>query len=269
LGCAFCHRIESIVNEKYSNNYRINGDGSFHSGNPFGKAPHKTAQSALFESGDVCMGCHSHHYNPLGAPICVMKEEGEGNCLACHMSRTDGSPAAGSEKASHSSHAMMGGHFIEMLKKAVQLDARVERGQGKSMVLVDVKNTIDHTFPSTMPMRMAFLKITAEDSKGNIVWANFKESPMEDKKAVFFKAFRGGEKVGVPAWKAESVAFDTRLKAGETRSLTYAIPLDDIEKISVVLIYKLFPPAAIQMMEIPEDGTNDKSFIVAKRELTL
>ncbi|MCP4702295.1 MAG: hypothetical protein GY862_36365 [Gammaproteobacteria bacterium] len=112
---------------------------------------------------------------------------------------------------------------------------------------------------------MAFVKVSAKNGAGDVVWENFTKSPMEDKSALFFKAFKAGDKVGVPPWAAEDVAFDLRLKAGETRTITYPIESDDITAIDVNLVYLLFPSVAIQNFGIPKDGVNDKLYPVAKK----
>ncbi|MCI5142282.1 MAG: hypothetical protein D3909_11310, partial [Candidatus Electrothrix sp. ATG1] len=80
---------------------------------------------------------------------------------------------------------------------------------------------------------------------------------------------KAGEKIGVPSWGADGVAFDTRLKAGETRQLTYPLENPAISQVDVMLIYRLFPPKAIKGFGIPEDGVNEKAYPVAKKSLTL
>ncbi len=268
-GCTFCHRIESIIPGKAFNQYSLNRDGSFNVPNPSGKAPHKTAKSELFSNGEVCMGCHSHMLNAKGAPICVMNDEGASNCLPCHMTEADGAPAAGSVKKTHFSHALSGGHDLEMLRKAVSLDMHVDSAATSDKVTVTLNNISGHTFPSTQPMRIAFLKLTAEDVNGKVVWSNIKESPMEDMQSFFAKMFKAGEEKGVPPWKAEAVAMDTRLKKGETRTLTYTVPAENVKTISASLIYRLFAAPAIKMMEIPADGKNDKTYMVVTKKVTL
>lgn len=271
VGCAFCHRIEAVVEKKNFNQYKLNKDGAYHTSRPANeKAAHKTAQSPLFADSTVCMGCHSHYINPKEAPICVMSEEGKGNCISCHMPQAEGGPAAASAAKSHRSHRMMGGHDLEMLKQAVSLEAGIKT-EGKQKVLtVEVKNIIEHTFPSTNPMRMAFVKVVVKDKAGTVIWENFKTDPMaEDKQAVFCKAFKAGDKVGVPSWEAEGVAFDTRLKTGETRSLTYTLDNPAASTVEVELFYLLFPPKAIDGFGIPKDGVNEKKYSVAKKMVTM
>jgi hypothetical protein len=269
-GCTFCHRIESVVEKKNFNHYRLNKDGAFHTGRLAGeKAPHKTAQSKLFSDGQVCMGCHSHKINAKGVEICLMKDEADGNCISCHMPAVKGGPAVGSAKTTHLSHKMSGGHDIEMLKKAVSIEAKIEAEGEQRAVVIDVTNNIKHIFPSTSPMRMAFIKVVAKDKDGKKIWENFKESPMEDKKALFFKALKGGDKKGVPPWASDGVAFDTRLKAGETRVLNYPVANPATKEVTVELFYLLFPPKAIKGFAIPEDGVNEKRYSVAKKTITL
>lgn len=271
IGCAFCHRVESIVEKKKFNSYKINKDGTYYTGSVSGKAPHKTSSSTIFSNGEMCMGCHSHKINSKGAKICVMKEEGlEGNCLLCHMAESNGKPAKKSKRLTHSSHLMMGGHSPSMLKKAVSLDAALKVSGTEGLLKVDLENIMTHTFPSTNPMRMAFVQVEAKDEKGGVVWSNFKETPFNDPKAVLFKAFKAGDKKGVPAWAAEDVAVDTRLKSGEERTLTYTIPsLKDVKSVEVQVIYMLFMEQALTMLEIPRDGINDKKYVVAKKDIVL
>lgn len=269
-GCTFCHRIESIVEKEHFNQYRLNKDGAFHtSRSAKEELPHAMGQSDLFAQGRVCMGCHSHKLNGEKVPVCLMKDEARGDCLECHMPEVEGRATVGAEGTSHRSHSMPGGHDIEMLQKAASLDAEIMTQGKERTLLVTVKNMIQHTFPSTNPMRIAFVKAVGRDKDGNKVWKNFTESPLEDKQALFFKAFKAGEKKGVPSWDADGVAFDTRLKAGETRKMTY--PLDDpaISQITVMLIYRLFPPKAIKNFGIPEDGVNEKAYKVAEKSLKL
>jgi nitrate reductase cytochrome c-type subunit len=273
VGCAFCHRIEQVNEVEQLNQYTLNKDGTYYTSRAAnGKAPHKTARLPLFADGEVCMGCHSRYVNHKSTAMCALTECGEGkpNCITCHMEQVAGAPAAGSTATTHRSHRMMGGHDIEMLRKAATLDAEITVEGGEKVLHVQVKNIIDHTFPSTNPMRMVVVKIVAKDKAGQVLWENFREEPLrEDEQAVFFKAFTAEGKVGVPYWEAEAVAFDTRLKAGESRTLSYSLDNPAISTVDVTLLYMLFPPKAIDAFAIPKDGVNEKKYPVAKKTLTL
>jgi hypothetical protein len=271
VGCSFCHRIEAVTHGKSFDQYTLNKDGAYKTSRPTNpKAAHKTGQSPLFADGQICMGCHSQYVNPHEVPICVMTEEGKGNCVRCHMEKAEGAPAAGSEAKTHISHRFPGGHDADMLRKAAALELKVESTGKERVVSIAVKNTTEHTFPSTNPMRMAFVKVRAKNKSGAVIWENFKADPLkEDKQAVFFKAFKAGDKVGVPSWEAEAMAFDTRLKTGETRTLRYPLYSPEISEVEAELIYLLFPPKAIEGFGIPKDGVNDQRFSVAKKSVQM
>ncbi|TAA74418.1 MAG: Cytochrome c554 and c-prime [Candidatus Electronema aureum] len=271
VGCTFCHRIEAVNKGKSFDQYTLSKEGAYHTSRPANKkAPHQTATSPLFTDGQVCMGCHSQYVNPHEVPVCVMTEEGKGNCISCHMSPAEGSPAVGSAVKTHFSHRFPGGHDQDILQKAAALEVKIETKGKERSISVAIKNTTEHTFPSTNPMRMAFVKVRAKDKKGAVIWENFKADPLqEDKQAVFFKAFKAGEKVGVPSWEAEAMAFDTRLKTGETRTLTYPLYSPAISEVEVELFYLLFPPKAIEGFGIPKDGVNDKRYSVAKKSVKM
>lgn len=269
-GCTFCHRIDSIGEKETFNHYKLNMDGALYSSNPAKKdLPHATEQSSLFTKGEVCMGCHSHKLNKKKVPICMMKDVSQGNCLECHMPEVAGPSTVGIDGKTHRSHTMPGGHDIEMLKKAVTLDAEIISKDEEQHLVVTVKNIIKHTFPSTNPMRMAFVKVVAKDKEGKKIWKQFAKSPLEDRQALFFKAFKAGDKNGVPSWLADGIAFDTRLKAGETREITYVLNDPEIKQVDVMLIYRLFPGKAIKAFGIPENGINEKDYLVAQKSLTL
>ena len=270
VGCTFCHRIEAISKGKSFDQYRLNKDGAYHVSEAQGKAPHPTAASSLFATGQVCMGCHSQYINPHEVPICVMTEEGTGNCLTCHMPQVAGGPVVGSKAGMHTSHRIPGGHDLAMLQQAAGLDLKIETTGKERTIVIKVSNSTTHTFPSTNPMRMAFVKVRAKDKSGAVIWENFKQDPLkEDKQSVFSRAFRAGERVGVPSWEAEALAFDTRLKAGETRQITYPIYSLAISEVEAELVYLLFPPKALESFGIPKDGVNDQRWSVAKKSVTL
>lgn len=272
VGCAFCHRVESLSGRSYT----INKDGAYASKEKAsGKAPHKTVTNNLFSSGAMCMGCHGTGEFSAKNPGCVTAEgeaidgTGDSNCLECHMKSKKGAPAAGSSKKTHSSHEMLGGHSVKVLKEGVSFDAEVKTVDGKKQLVVNIKNNMPHSFPYSNPLRMAFVKVVAKNGKGKTVWENFKKTPLKDKRSLFFMAFKRGKEVGVPAWRAKGVAFDSRLKAGENLSLSYPLSRNDIKTVTVKLIYRLFPAKAIKKLAIPKDGINNKNHVLYKKEIQL
>lgn len=270
VGCAFCHRIDAVVQMPKFNQYRITKYNAFGvSYSPIDKLPHQVVTSPIFASGEQCMGCHSHNINSNGVSICIMKEEGTDNCISCHMQRVEGPRATGSKTKTHLSHMISGAHDIDMLREAVTMDSSLNTKDGKNILEITLTNNIKHSFPSTNPMRISYLKIKVLDKNGHITWSNFTKSPMEDKHAVFFKAFKNQEKIGVPSWDATDVAFDTRLKAKEIRTINYPIISETKGKITIELVYRLFPQDALDSMGIPRNGINDIEYIVQIEEIGL
>ncbi|KJU84593.1 hypothetical protein MBAV_003214 [Candidatus Magnetobacterium bavaricum] len=275
VGCSFCHRVEAAIFDGGQNFYRLNKDGAVTIGTISAMTPHSTTVSKAFLKNDICTGCHRNMAVSAQEPGCVMGNmqmtgaaeivEGRQTCMQCHMGAVDGASSTESKKSSHASHLMMGGHDTKVLAKAVKLDARVDANN----LIVDIQSNIPHNFPSTNPMRMAFLKVTAKDEGGNVLWSNFKESPMEDKKGLFMMAFKKGEQVGVPAWVADNIAFDKRITGKEKRSIEYKLPSDGIKSVTVELYYRFFAPAAIKNLEIPQDGVNEKNHLVLTKEIRL
>lgn len=269
VGCTFCHRIETVVHMSRFNQYRISKDNAFGVSYSAHNAPHQVVESSIFVSEEICLGCHSHYVNSNGVPICAMKEEGVENCLNCHMQRVEGGRAKGSKSTTHLSHKMSGGHNVDILREAVTMDSSLKDRDGKTFLEVTLRNVIKHSFPSSNPMRMAYIKVKVLDKNGQVTWTNFTKNPMEDKDAVFFKAFKNEDEIGVPSWNATDIAFDTRLKAKEVRKLSYPINNSEEGRVIIELVYRLFPPDTLNMMGIPHDGINDVEFIVHKEEIGL
>jgi len=260
--CAFCHMVASVAEGKNFNRYRVTE--GIKGGTKGSTAPHGVTYSEFNSSYKMCLGCHGKKVGGKGGVICSMEEEGVTDCLVCHMEKTDGPPASGSKKKKHAFHGIHGAHDPDMLKKGASVSLSMK--DGSLMVKLDNPNT--HYFPSTNPLRMAFLKVVALGDDGKTVFENFSESPMEDPNAVLIKVFKAGNKTGVPSWEAEGVAKDTRLKPGESREIEYALP-DGAETVKAVLYYRFAPPKAIEKFNLPKDGVVDVPHLVDEAELEL
>lgn len=260
--CSFCHKAEGLVEGKLFHMYKI-ADGIK---GPFANAstPHGATYSEFASTYKVCMGCHGKLENAKGAVICSADQEGYSDCLSCHMKEVDGAPAEGSTLTKHHFHGIAGAHNGAMLKEGAKVTLGTELGK----LVVSIKNPNPHYFPSTNPMRMAYLKVEVSDASGKVIYSNFKKTPIEDPKALFIKVFKAGDKVGVPTWEADGVAKDTRLKAGEDRTLTYDLPKDAAKAVAR-LYYRFVPPQALSRFGIQPDGVVEKPHIVSEAEISL
>lgn len=260
--CSFCHMVDGVVQGEKFHTYEVT-DG-IKGAVADVKAPHATARWSFEDAYDMCLGCHGKLVSGKGGVVCSMEDEGISDCLSCHMETVDGPPAKGSKKAAHAYHGMFGAHDPGMLKKGASVSLAVEGGTLK----VTLANPNPHYFPSTNPLRMAFVKFTVLGADGSVMYKNFQNSPEEDPQAMLIKVFKAGGEVGVPSWEAEGVARDTRLKPGETRVLTYSIP-DGAAKVKAGLYYRFVPPKAMDKFGIRPDGTVEKPQPVSEAEITL
>lgn len=258
VGCAFCHRTETITGGKDGKLFTINKDGAYVTSNKSENAPHAVGTNPMFASGELCMGCHS----PLESQseICSAEEEAQTNCLSCHMERKEGPPSIDSDKADHASHEMGGGHNMPVLMRALSVNTKInETGNGGKTLDIEVINNTAHTFPYSMPMRMSYLKVVVYYANKQVIFRNDKEN-QADSNAVFMKTSGGG------------TGFDTRLKSGGSRAFSYPIPKDGVKFITVEVIYRLFQSQAIirhpalTALKNAGDKEIDANFTIYKKE---
>jgi len=260
--CSFCHHAGGIVEGERFHAYSI--QTGILGPDAASTAPHGAGYSEFASSYKVCMGCHGKMLNGKGAVICSSDEEGVSDCLSCHMEERDGGPAAGSAKTRHHYHGMPGGHDDAMLKKG----ATVEIGSELGRLLVFVKNPNPHFFPSTNPMRLAYLKVEIFDAAGKTLFTNYEKDPYEDKAAMMVRVFKAGDRTGVPSWDADGTAKDTRLKPKEDRQFTYKLP-EGAVRATAKLYYRFVPAMAMEKFGIAPDGTVENPRLVSETEIKL
>jgi len=260
--CSFCHKVDGLVEGEKFHSYRVTE--GIKGPSKESTAPHGSSYSEFDASYTMCLGCHGKMLNAKGGVVCSMDEEGVSDCLKCHMNEAQGGPVAGSGKKTHASHGIFGAHDAATLRAGAKLDVKMELGK----LLVVLDNPNPHYFPSTNPLRVAYVKVEAFDKDGRQVFANFVKDPSEDPKAMLVKVFKAGDKVGVPSWDAEGVAKDTRLMPREERVLIYSLPKEAV-KVSAKLFYRFVPQAAIEKFGITPDGTVEKPQLVAEKEMEL
>ncbi len=204
------------------------------------------------KSSDACMGCHDQRPNGKGVPLCATGDEyvasgSKVDCLACHMPIADGM----------ADHSMGGGHDQAMLKRSVLmlLDTQAEGETIKATV--SMENKLPHIMPTGAPFRNIYLKLTAYDDKGEVVWQNAKGHPVkEDPQAYMWYMLQDDEgKFALPP-VATKPGPDTRLKPFETRVLNYAIPAKGVALVRAELYYNLLWPGLVKKFtHLPADLT--------------
>lgn len=214
-------------------------DKAFH---PF---PLEGKNASIFKANDLCMGCHDQRNNSHDVPLCATgveyKESGSAvNCQSCHMPMVNG----------HASHTWAGGHDKNMLRKSLQLKIDVKESGKNYKVAVTMKNLLPHKFPTGSPFRISYLKLTAYNATGEMVWQNYKTHALKDDvKAVMVYTLGDGKGNQAMPPTAKDVIGDTRLMPHEERKLDYDISGDGITVIRAEVLYDLLIPQLVKKLE--------------------
>ncbi len=216
------------------------------------------------KTSDACMGCHDQRNNPHGVPLCQTGNEysishSQVSCLSCHMPVNDGL----------ADHSMGGGHDPAILKRAVVFDLNSTLEGGKLLTSVFLKNQQPHSLPTGAPFRNIYLKLTAYDKEGNVVWENAQGHPAKsDPQAYLVYALADDQGNPASPPTATKLGKDTRLKPYEARTLVYEIPAKGVMLVRGELYYSLLWPGLVSKFKhLPEDLTAPVSIAVAEVKL--
>lgn len=224
-------------------------------------APHGVGapQPALVDGSTVCLACHDATKTPAGADACTTgpeyaeNEADPGSCTSCHMPEVDGPSGAVSQRPTHRSHAFVGPHRAWYSDDPVTLDAVGVTAtlQGNTLTAT-LENRSGHGFPTGFPGRIAVVKAVALGADGEPMWTNLTDDPMkQDPDAVLNKVYVDADgKPTMPPF-AKELKRDSRLKAAETRTLTWTVPAGAAAA-EVKVVYRLLPPPAAKALGLTE-----------------
>ncbi|MCK9491898.1 MAG: hypothetical protein M0Q24_07390 [Sulfurimonas sp.] len=228
VSCFYCHQISKIYDSKahkinFSNYKGDNKPMVF--GNlkkPYESNEHESMDNEIYKNSEVCMGCHSHKQNAKGFEVCNTKNQYDktSDCIGCHMTRTAGTVEKENKgmRKDYASHNFLGVHSQKMIKKAVKLELSYKN----EVLELTINNKMGHSI-ITHPMRLKFVKTTITRDK-QIIWSNFKESPIEDTEASFIIVFKDNE--GNTSMPSDAVDYklNRNLKASQTKVVKYKVP---------------------------------------------
>lgn len=210
---------------------------------PFPMEPNQ----GMLRTSRVCMGCHGQYNNAEGVPMCQTGVEYAKNapvtCQSCHMPKINGTTL----------HNFLGGHSESMVKRAMVVTLTAEPTKTKIRTVVRLQNMLPHNFPTGIPLRYAYMKLTAYDKTDNLVWGNFKTFPpnrMDDPDAMF--VYRVGDENGKEAdlpFEGKKILSNNRFIPNEVRELEYELPLENIAIIRAELIFHLLPASFIEKFD--------------------
>jgi hypothetical protein len=92
----------------------------------------------------------------------------------------------------------------------------------------------------------------AFNKKGEVIWQNWKESPLtEDRSSLFMKILGDAEGLGpLPPWKATQILYDRRLLPEQPVIIEYHIAHQELFDIEAQLFYRFAPPQIIEKFDI-------------------
>lgn len=248
VSCRTCHNMIGVESNTdfdrpiYGKDSIVYGNGSYKK-----VAPHPVKKFAFKDKNSLCLSCHAHKHNSQGVGICVMAQEQKGSkCIDCHM------PV--DEKLKVRSHHFFGSRNKSFIKNAVSLKLKIK----KNNLDIILQSNIGHEFPSSQPMRQAAIIIRGFDVQGKQLWTNENELSPLDKTLMMVALESKDGKFPVPPWMANKQKFDTRLKALETRKLSFKLSSfsKETKKIHVDIKYRLLAPAMAKNFNIEAKYAN-------------
>ena len=250
ISCAYCHRIEAIHSGKMSNTNVISKDRKSYFGtlkshidSPFHEI--KT-DSKHFNSGNVCIGCHSHKKNKYNINVCstnINNELDGANCVSCHMPKVKGSVSNMNKTKEHAFHGFPGTHtHQDMLTQYVDILLK----QNKKTFEITIDNKSSHAM-SLHPMRMMQLRAKVIRDGKTIELA-----------AKNFARVIGVDGKGTPPWLAKEIVQDTAVKANEKKVSTYDYALQKGDILEVTIGYYLVNPKMLKSLDLEKSEVATK-----------
>ncbi|HFE45339.1 MAG TPA: hypothetical protein ENJ18_07560 [Nannocystis exedens] len=155
-------------------------------GLPRAKSPHhKTKQSPLHKSSELCGACHMSLWPTNSLPIDWTYAEWKRSpyadrgvsCQDCHMPTYKGFAAPGAPRRTLHDHSFKGGGDLELVQGTAELRIHSEAHFAGLEIEVEVENTKSaHAFPTgnaTAPV--VKLRVNALDDDDNLVWSDFRD----------------------------------------------------------------------------------------------
>jgi hypothetical protein len=256
IGCAYCHRIQSIEKHPKANKNIISKKKAKYFGT---RSPETRSDfheivntNPIFKKGDICLGCHSHKKNEKKFEVCRTdsKNSEKENCVTCHMPQVPGSLSDRVETLTHSYHGFAGVHVgWELLSKYVE----IKFSQEKSGFKITVINKAPHKL-FLHPMREAMLVVSVYDKT---------LSKLKEFKKVFTTIIGKGNKP-TPPWLAEKIVKDNMIKPFEKRELHFNYQPPKDSTVEVRLGFFLIKPKMAKKMGF--DKEEYRKFYILKEE---
>jgi hypothetical protein len=189
--------------------------GKVHAPFQSGESAHEVEADPQHKTEALCASCHEAFGTVSEFKLTSAGKEGK-TCATCHMPKVKRPVAEGGTEKMVSSHVWRGGNDPAMLKRAVKFEATTSPD---GTVVAKIANVgAGHKFPTGIHYREAILAVTVTDASGKEVFS---------KQEMFSN-------------KTASGGADTRINAGETRTVTVPTGVTS-GSFTAQLLYKLMP----------------------------
>jgi hypothetical protein len=253
VSCASCHNVVHVTRSKGvgAKALVLAGAGELlgpHDVKPGFSPVHGTgpAPQHMRDGSSLCLACHDLLKTPAGLDACTTGPEwmgaaasdgtSTGSCVSCHMPVVNTPSGSVTQRREHRSHQFLGPHRawlqqdLSLLQQGVTMHAAFKEAD----VEVTLQATSGHAFPSGFPGRFAKLVVVPKDASGKAL--------AELPPVMLNKVYVDAEGKPAPAAFATELKSDTRLLAGERRTvLVTGIPVE-ASTVDVKLLYGLLPP---------------------------
>jgi hypothetical protein len=260
--CHFCHSTRQISGHRSAADMKTDLTTIYSHEPEMDQEAHPVAHRDFFSQSEFCLPCHAVMRNPSNIQVCSTGEEWKQfyqetkkTCQDCHMP----------EVAGLKSHRFPRTYVNHMLSTAIDMDLAFDRDESRiSVTLTNIG--AGHALPTGTPLRMVFLKLTAYDEEGNMIWENWRENPIqEDRSALFMRIL--GDSMGngpVPPWRATQTLYQRHLLPAQPVTIFYELNSQDIYDIEANLMYRLAPLLILQKLEITDPHFTAPRLLVQK-----
>jgi hypothetical protein len=211
---------------------------------------HRMGCSPEHRDAAICGSCH--WWEPRGLPVLTEfadwragPQAAEGiACQDCHMPKGRAALATGSPVRAGVPHHGLLGLADDLRRRALGLVVTARPDGDALAVEVTVRNNnAGHAVPAGLPERRVVVRARLIDGKGAEIAA---ESQALGRTLV---DAAGAE---APFWHATRVASDTRIAAGSSRSVTFALPAARDGAIEIDVVYRGLPDAIAARLGVTE-----------------
>ncbi len=262
ISCAACHKISSIEKHRQANRniYDETKDQYYGIREQLSIAHLTDSKNAMFRTGEMCIGCHSHRENIKKYIVCITENETKKKsyetCITCHMPQVDGPSSTNTTQRKHFYHGFAGVHNnIDMLAKHVEFS--VEKLNDNEFKL-RIKNISPHDlFPH--PLRKSFLKISIVRNNKTIHRFETIEMQriMKDKNGI------------AGCTLATEETENSILKGDKTSIIKYQFDLKENDELEVEYAYRLVKIGMLETLGLKDNKTASKYRIFKKERILI